>query len=273
MGTVIGSAREIEIVKVGGEAYKTSANDLVDDGVPDAFLKKRITWEGDLAAWEGTFCPYYLQRLGISLGPSAKNRQQILRVDVDSNYIIHAPALVLMRAFFQPAPVLLSFMFRPTGLEQLSFVNYGEAPLTVAADGLCSIRPRPTEAQCRNISKTLSWLQLSKSARSMAWSVFRRACVGEIAFDRPEGRALLLLEGVWRRSFAGPGRQFIATRAKLHWVAVSAADSLTGEALTFDWRRGPKLGKSHVVGGGDGLAGGGGALWESGGQPVFPSRC
>ncbi|MGB7399036.1 hypothetical protein [Castellaniella sp.] len=224
LGTVVGSPRSIEFVNFSGELSVVSIDALRDVGVPNVTRLCRLPYEGEFSQWEEGAAENYLEGLCLRIGGPVDHRHQVLVVPRENGKLIHVPALVLIRAFYKPAPIMFPALFHPVGMDLLSFVDRTSTPAEVVADGLdrrYSIEQRETA------KKVLPWLQLSRSAETMTQSVWRNACEGYLGFSRPLGRTRIVFHGL------DQGNDFFATKAMLLSVSVLAEDSVTGRSEQF----------------------------------------
>ena len=227
LGTVVGSPRSIELVNFSGDRSVVSIDALRDMGVPNVAGLCRLPYEGDFSRWGEGSAEAYLEGLGLRINGPADHRHQVLVVPRENGDRIHVPALVLMRAFYKPAPIMFPALFHPVGMDLLSFVDSTKTPAEVVADGLEFRGGRHVKSQRDVAKKMLSWLQLSQSARVMTQSAWHNACDGHLAFSRPRGRTRIIFHGV------DQGDGFFATRATLISVSVPAEDSVTGTSEQF----------------------------------------
>lgn len=126
-----------------------------------------------------------------------------------------------MRAFFRPTSTVFAAVFRPGSVDEVSFVDYSKSPHEVVVDHL-RLRKAIDTLQC-GVSKAVGvhWLQLSKSAKRTAHSVYWAALHGDLSLRLPEGRTRIIFHGVRK------GDDLFVTKAALVSVTVSAEDSLT----------------------------------------------
>jgi len=134
----------------------------------------------------------YLDHFGIPARGDS-DLHQVFEVDCEGErYLV--PALVMMRALFQPTSHLLHGMFAPSALERSCRLNHVDDELTVVVDAqwakLASVRYKSEwEAPLR-------WMMLHPTARKMADSVHQYAMSGLIALDLPAGTAEVVFAGV-----------------------------------------------------------------------------
>jgi len=235
LGTVEGSPKSIELVSLAGERSVIASSGLKDQGVPMVRGIRRVPYEGDLSLWREGSAQTYLEGLGLHIKGCQDHRHQVFVLHRGKGKMIHVPALTLIRAFYDPIPVLLPALFHPVGMDRLSFVNYAQTPIEVVADELDTVYKSQLQGRYATAAKkALSWLQLSQSARSMTQSVWLNAYKGHLRFSLPAGRVRILFYG------RGKGDDFFATKAVLLSMCVPAEDSLTGHEETFVMRDMPE---------------------------------
>lgn len=130
LGTTVGNPREIEIVTDSGVRRVIPIEQATQLGVPKPAKAVRYAYEGDFASWRVEPPEAYLAGLGFTK-ISSESRHQVFTFEVSQTLIAHVPALVLMRASFKPHYCVLPAIFRPAGLDMLSFVDYGQDPPAV----------------------------------------------------------------------------------------------------------------------------------------------
>lgn len=230
LGTVADSPKSIELVNLAGERSIVPFGEVRDLGVPDItrFCRlPRLPYEGEFSQWEEGEAEAYLEGLCLRIKGPVEHRHQVLVAPRENGKRIHVPALVLMRAFYKPAPIMFPALFHPVGMDLLSFVDGAKTPAEVVADGLGFRGCRQVKSQRDVAKKMLAWLQLSQSARVMTQSVWHNACDGYLGFSRPRGSIRISFHGV------DQGHDFFATKAMLISVSVPAEDSLTGRGEQF----------------------------------------
>ncbi len=220
LGATAENPREIEIVTDSGVRRVIPIEQATQLGVPKPAKAGRYVYEGDFASWHTEPADTYLAGLGFPESPSEVHRHLVFTFDVNPALTAHVPALVLMRAFFKPHYCVLPAIFRPAGLDMISFVGYGQEPPTVVLDGVPEASRFCTQKGTHR-ERAIQWCQLSLSARKMTWNVYRNALKGTLGMTLPMGQTRIVLHGVRR------GGDLFVTQAALSQVFVPAEDSLT----------------------------------------------
>ena len=216
----------IEIAQSNGQLKIESIGSLSNVGLPTASKEKRLPYTGDLSSWELGAADAYLEAYGISLPENVVNRQTVFLIH-DKKTVIHVPAIVLMRALFKPSHTVLLTVFRPGGIDELSFVDYSVNPPKVVIDDHHLEKHISRTHSGANRDKPLQWLQLSKSARNCAYSVFKYACEGKLGFDLPKGHLQIIFHG---RLIEG---NLYVAKANVVAITTPAEDSLTKRQEKF----------------------------------------
>ncbi len=190
---VSGGALCAEVEAVGGQVSQMALSELAKRGVPtpEALVRKKV----DVRFDDFDICgaTEYLSHFGIPERGDDDDMHQVFKVAHDGDrYLI--PALVLMRALFQPTAHLLHQMFAPNVLPRTCRLNCVDDELSVVIDAhwakLASVRYKSEwEAPLR-------WMMLHPTARKMADSVHQYAMSGLIALDLPAGTAEVVFAGV-----------------------------------------------------------------------------
>lgn len=182
--------------------------------------------------------------VGLGLPAGVESKHDVFTFAINEKLTAHVPALVLMCAFFKPHSHVLPAVFHPISLDLISFVNLCESPPTVVLDGIALSLTMHSFRTQNSVSRerAIQWCQLSVSARTMSWSVFRNALEGRLAMmTLPEGKARLALHGVRR------GKDLFVTQAALSCVAVAAEDSLTGQREEYVFHAGADQSRQRYV--------------------------
>lgn len=225
LGTIEGSPREIEILGSSGERRIVPLEQAVKLGIPEPQKTQRFAYQGDFASWKFGEAEAYLAGVGLKLPAGVESKHEVFEFVINEKLTAHVPALVLMRAFFKPHSPVLSAIFHPLSLNLISFVNLCVSPPEVVLDERGSFLKMGSFHTPNSVSqeRAIRWCQLSASARTMSWSVFRNALVGRLGMTLPEGQVRLVLHGVRK------GEELFVTQVALIQVDVSAEDSLTGQ--------------------------------------------
>jgi len=234
LGTLAGSPREIEILSSSGERRIVPLEQAVNLRIPKPQKTQRFAYEGNFASWRLGEAEAYLAGVGLGLPAGVESKHDVFAFAINEKLTAHVPALVLMRAFFKPHSPVLSAVFHPLSLNLISFVNLCVSPPAVVLDERGSFLKMGSFRTQNSVSRerAIQWCQLSVSARTMSWSVFRNALEGRLAMTLPEGQVRLVLHGVRK------GDDLFVTQAALSYVVVSAEDSLTGQREEYVFHAG-----------------------------------
>lgn len=226
MGTTCGSGRNFELASGAGLPEVVPVERLAEAGVPHLLRTSRLPYEGSFSDWGVGTAKNYLSGLGMVLPAGIEGRHTVFSIPAEQGCTIMVPALVLMRAFFKPVPLLMSAVFSPAGTNLLSFVDYRATPPAMIPDGL-ELLKQFLAAHREVAAKMLKWLQLSRSAQKMCQSAFLNACDGHLGLSLPDGRMRIVFHGRWA------GSEFLAVKATAIFAEVPARDSITGKGETF----------------------------------------
>lgn len=231
VGISASDPRTIETISSTGQHSLIDLKAAIKDGVPTPKRSGRLVFEGEFSAWAPGSAKEYLAGLGMGLPEGVENQHEVFTMVSDRRWTIHVPALVLMRAFFKPHPLVFPALYTPVGVDYISFVDYSATPPSVVIDGnFCgngyvrnAISTDPDASQ----GQALRWLQLSKSAKQASQSIYQHALSGRLSMSLPSGRV--------RMVFHGPiqGKHLYATKATLVSVDMGEHDSITGASEKF----------------------------------------
>lgn len=228
-----GQSLSATTIDQNGSLALADVDQLWSRGVPTAG-SARLNYCGDPSEWERVTAEDFLPGIGIALPDGLSNRHAVFLASTPSGTVA-IPALVLMRAMFQPATRLLAQALKPQGIDAISYVDHSTSPPKVVIDN------RPYSNFVRRVSsgwrkeRPLEWLQLSRSARAATSSAQLYARSGAIDLVPPKGLAKFVFQGVMR------GPVLLVSRASLTSIGVQAADSLTGLDETFDFHGAIKM--------------------------------
>lgn len=163
-----------------GEVCTMPLTALLESGLPEVAIRRRLLVEGEFANLLTTSASFYWDAMSIAVPKSASNQHDVFCYRVGGVHML-IPALVLMRAFFKPVPLLLPKMFTPANVDQVSFVDYGSDPVgCVIYDAeFCSVMRKRADGTSKDVA--IRWLQLSESARRTAQSVHRLGRAGRLS--------------------------------------------------------------------------------------------
>jgi hypothetical protein len=215
-------SRQIDVINKHGEHRLVDINELGHQGIPKSRIERRIIYKGDFSSWRAVGPEIYFKTFDICLADGT-NRHQVFMFTGENGVPVYVPALVLMRALFRPTRLMLPAAFTPVGADLLSYVDYSENPPKVVLDYHALIAIRGGDWQNRFIE----WLQLSKSARASAHSVFKNAQAGWLKMSLPAGQA--------RMAFYGDMNEdgFFATKATLMSMSIPKQDDITDTGNKF----------------------------------------
>lgn len=168
----------------------------------------------------------YLAAFGFNLTKDTSNKHTVFSCQVNE-VTIHRPALVLMRAFFRPVNTVFPIVFKPAGIDELSFIGYNKLTLQVIIDHKRLSAHIATVQHGISQGVALSWLQLSKSAKKTSHSVYTSALNGQLSLSLPSGQVKMILHG--KRL----GQDLFVTKANLICINVDASDNLSGATEEF----------------------------------------
>lgn len=233
IGVAGGDPRTIETITSSGQIELIDIKAAIKDGIPAPKKSRRLVFEGEFSSWQPGSAEEYLAGLGMALPKGAESRHGVFTMVNDRRWTIHVPALVLMRAFFKPNPLVFPALYAPVGVDYISFVDYSATPPTVVIDGnFCGngyVKNAISTAPSASQGQALRWLQLSKSAKRSSQSIYQYALDGWLNMSLPSGRVRMVLHGPIQ------GKHLYATKATLVSVEMGEHDSITatGEKFAF----------------------------------------
>lgn len=174
----------------GNEVQSVGLHRLVSEGVP-AGHRSRVKLDHDMREWRATDPDEYLQAFGFSSAHTSANRHAVYEITGGGRRLL-VPALVLMRAFFRPAKILLPRMFWAQALDHIRVVDPLESPPRVH---LLSPSWGSVEGRVGDARLPLTWLSVFPTAMEFAASVHRSARAGAIAVTMPAARASISFHG------------------------------------------------------------------------------
>lgn len=214
------------IINKQGDSTEVGLKDLTRLGVPSTTSRQRFIFEDELSSLRITTPNTYLAAFGFNLTKNTSNKHTVFSCLVN-DVTIHIPALVLMRAFFRPVNTVFSIVFKPAGIDELSFIGYNKLTPQVVIDHKRLSAHIATVQHGISQGVALSWLQLSKSAKKTSHSVYTSALNGQLSLSLPSGQVKMILHGKRLE------QDLFVTKASLIFINVDASDNLSGATEEF----------------------------------------
>lgn len=233
----IRSTERKAVLLEGQRTSEVELGALNKTGLPAASSRKRLAIQGEFTDWKvsrsSADWASYLSAYGGVPPPNIDQGHVVFRLEYQGLQLV-VPALGFMRAFFKPSAYLLEKMFTPANVDGVSFVDHGSGVANVVIDDAemgwrVRVKQSGVNKEC-----SVRWLQLSRSARSMAQSVHLMAANGLLGFSMPRGRFRMVVHGVPK------GRVLYVNQVSLVDVVCDASDSLTGTPAHYVFHEGAK---------------------------------
>lgn len=233
----IRSVERKAVLLEGQSLRKIELGELSKTGLPTAPARQRLAFQGEFKEWKvsGSDADWanYLSAYGVTPPPQLKQRQLVFRLEHHGLQLV-VPALALMRTFFKPCAYLLEKMFTPANVDGVSFVDQSNGIANVVIDDTAlGWRVRALQSGV-NKENCVRWLQLSRSARTMAQSVHTMAANGALGFCMPNGRFRMVVHGLKK------GPVLYVNQVSLVDVVCEASDSQTDAPAHYVFHEGAK---------------------------------
>ena len=130
----------------------------------------------------------YATTYGIDSSAVRRGKHDVFEFKV-RNTTVQVPALVLMRALFHPAKILLPIMFRPQPLDDIGFMDEHQFVMYTKTDSRYHSWTNPILDSC------LRWMYTFPSANVMAHSVHENAMRGIVGLSLPRAEIRCRISG------------------------------------------------------------------------------
>lgn len=185
----------VEAVSADGEIALHNLSALGTVGVPnkEAPNTKKVLTTNTFKTWEEIEDPVeYLSTFGLELPPEIESRHQIYQfIEGRTQYVV--PALVLLRAIFQPSKYFLPEIFKPQALDRIGFMDLSTPNPTFVIDAYWA--SPGFRCATPSVERALTWMATAPSALRMANSVHQNAVKGRIALMLPSATAKFVVRG------------------------------------------------------------------------------